>query len=299
MEHVRPFNRADRDQLTELVNAHIAAVVPGWGVSVSALLSQLEREPAQYVVDPWVVERSTLVTVRDDRIVAAAYLKRYGTDARVMPDYHDAGEIAWLVCWPHAVDAGHALARSCTDQLDAWGVSRQWADGDLPTPATYGIPDAWPHIREVIAAAGFADDDAHTEALYAGPLDRISAPGPAPIDGLTVRREVSNLTTRFVAELAGEAIGWVHVRDDLTRGGTLLRLVKWAELWDNFVVPEHRKRGVSTWLLQNAVAWVRLGGAERMLVPVNAEPYDEGIRDFYIRFGWEEISRSRRGWRRL
>jgi hypothetical protein len=39
MEHVRPFNRADRDQLTELVNAHIAAVVPGWGVSVSALLS--------------------------------------------------------------------------------------------------------------------------------------------------------------------------------------------------------------------------------------------------------------------
>ena len=51
---IRAFHRWDRDQLTELVNAHIGAVVPGWAVSVSALLAQLELEPAQYVVDPWV-----------------------------------------------------------------------------------------------------------------------------------------------------------------------------------------------------------------------------------------------------
>jgi len=29
---VRPFNRRDRQQLTDLVNAHAAAVVPGMGV---------------------------------------------------------------------------------------------------------------------------------------------------------------------------------------------------------------------------------------------------------------------------
>jgi hypothetical protein len=40
---VRPFHRRDRDQLTGLVNAHAAAVVPGMGVSVSTLLSELER----------------------------------------------------------------------------------------------------------------------------------------------------------------------------------------------------------------------------------------------------------------
>lgn len=49
---IRPFHRADRDQLTALVNAHVQAVVPGVAVSVNTVLSQLEREPDEYVVDP-------------------------------------------------------------------------------------------------------------------------------------------------------------------------------------------------------------------------------------------------------
>ena len=32
--HIRPFVRSDREQLTALVNAHIAAVIPGITVSV-------------------------------------------------------------------------------------------------------------------------------------------------------------------------------------------------------------------------------------------------------------------------
>ena len=31
---VRPFRRGDRDQLTQLVNAHAAAVIPGMSASV-------------------------------------------------------------------------------------------------------------------------------------------------------------------------------------------------------------------------------------------------------------------------
>jgi hypothetical protein len=42
---VRPFRRADRDQLTQLVNAHAEAVVPGMSVSVNTVLSSLERQP--------------------------------------------------------------------------------------------------------------------------------------------------------------------------------------------------------------------------------------------------------------
>src|SRR5580693_9425145 len=49
---VRPFRRGDRDQLTDLVNGHAAAVVPGAGVSVAVMLSQLEREPGEFIVDP-------------------------------------------------------------------------------------------------------------------------------------------------------------------------------------------------------------------------------------------------------
>jgi hypothetical protein len=40
---VRPFRRADRDQLAELVNAHIQTALPGVTVSVNAVLKQLEH----------------------------------------------------------------------------------------------------------------------------------------------------------------------------------------------------------------------------------------------------------------
>jgi hypothetical protein len=65
--HVRPFRRDDREHLTALVNTHVQAVVPGVSVSVNAALSQLEREPGEFIVDPWVVERATLVAERRGR----------------------------------------------------------------------------------------------------------------------------------------------------------------------------------------------------------------------------------------
>jgi hypothetical protein len=75
---IRPFRQGDREQLTGLVNAHIAAVIPGIVVSVNTVMSQLEREPGEAVVDPWVIERETLVAVQRDAIVAAAHLHRFG-----------------------------------------------------------------------------------------------------------------------------------------------------------------------------------------------------------------------------
>jgi GNAT superfamily N-acetyltransferase len=295
---IRLFNRADRDQLTELVNAHVAAVVPGWSLPVSALLAQLEREPSEYVVDPWVVDRVTLVAVVRDRLVAAAHLRRYGTDARVMPDYYDAGEVKWLVAWPHRMEAGHALAAACTERLDRWRVARQWASGDLPTPATYGIPDAWPHVRAVIEAAGFSDAEGLDGVLRAGPLDGIPDPGPPPVPGLVVRREVDNLATRFTALLDGgrRVAGYVNVQEDLTHGGTVSRLARWAALRERFVEPDMRRCGIGTWLVRHAVAWARLGGADRMLVHLG--PPEEEPPAFYERFGWHEIARTRRRWER-
>jgi len=97
---VRPFKRNDREQLTALVNAHVQAVIPGFSVSVNTVLSQLEREPGEFIVDPWVIERFTLVAEQRGRIVAAAHLLRYGTDAEVGQDYRGTGEIKWLICWP-------------------------------------------------------------------------------------------------------------------------------------------------------------------------------------------------------
>jgi 5-keto 4-deoxyuronate isomerase len=67
--YVRPFRRADRDQLTALVNAHAQAVVPGAVVSVNTVLSQLEAEPDELIVDPWVDRRATLVAGQRGRVV--------------------------------------------------------------------------------------------------------------------------------------------------------------------------------------------------------------------------------------
>jgi hypothetical protein len=51
---VRPFRRGDREQLTALVNAHAAAVVPGLSVPVNTVMSQLEREPGEFIRREWV-----------------------------------------------------------------------------------------------------------------------------------------------------------------------------------------------------------------------------------------------------
>ena len=99
---VRPFRRADRDQLTALVNAHAQAVVPSVVVSVSTVLSQLEAEPGEFIVDPWVDRRATLVAEQRGRVVAAAHLLRYRGDGDVGESYRDVGKIRWLLCWPPA-----------------------------------------------------------------------------------------------------------------------------------------------------------------------------------------------------
>jgi GNAT superfamily N-acetyltransferase len=297
MPVIRTFMRPDRDQLTELVNVHIAAVVPGWALPVSALLAQFEREPSQYVVDPWVIDRTTLVAIERDRVVAGAHLKRYGADTRVSPDYYGAGEVAWLVAWPRKHEAALALAHACTAKLDEWQVRRQWADGALPTPATFGIPSAWPHVRTVIEEAGFSDDEGRTEMLLAGELETVGHPDKPPLEGLRVRREVDNLAVRFSAVLGDQIIGYVNVHDDLTRGGTLSCLRGWAQLHEQFVEPPYRRQGVGTWLVRHAVWWLRLGGATRILATW-AEELDAGSLAFLHQFGWHEIESLRRGWRR-
>jgi hypothetical protein len=99
---VRPFRRSDRDQLTQLVNAHAAAVVPGMGASVSAVMSALEWEPDEFIEGPRVSERVTLVAVQAGRIAAAAHLLRYFPDERAGQAVRDVGAVEWLLFWPEA-----------------------------------------------------------------------------------------------------------------------------------------------------------------------------------------------------
>ena len=117
---IRPFRRADRDQLTKLINANAEAVVPGSSIPDNTVLAQLEREPGEFIVDPWMHERLTLVVEATNGIVAAALMLRYRSDADVPDSYRSAGEIRWLLFeplspsanphWNDGNDAAHASA---------------------------------------------------------------------------------------------------------------------------------------------------------------------------------------------
>ena len=128
---VRPFRRSDRDQLTQLINAHAEAVVPGMGASVSTVLGALERQPGEFITDPWVAERLTLVAVQQERVVAAAHLLRYFADERAGVAARGVGSIEWFVfwpqapagnpCWPDATEAAGLLMAACVGQLEPVG----------------------------------------------------------------------------------------------------------------------------------------------------------------------------------
>ncbi|MFC5994485.1 hypothetical protein ACFQE5_09710 [Pseudonocardia hispaniensis] len=71
-------------------------------ITVNVALSQLELEPDEFIVDPWVREHATLVDEQRGRITAAAHLVRYDDGTSVGRDLRDAGELRWLLQWPDA-----------------------------------------------------------------------------------------------------------------------------------------------------------------------------------------------------
>ncbi len=220
---VRRFARSDWDQVTRLVNAHIGAVVPNVSVSVHGLMSQLEGEPDEFIVDPWVTDRLTLVAEQRNRVVAAAHLLCYGTDERVSASYRDAGEVRWLVCWPDApywpdsAEAGAVLARACVRQLQRWGVSRCYADGSLPVPGVYGVPEQWPHVRDIYQRVGFRPDG-HTELVFVARIADLPGTSRPPIPGLTSRRSLGVNGTRISAILDADVIGYIEITARLSLG---------------------------------------------------------------------------------
>ena len=317
---VRRFHRRDRDQLTGLVNAHAAAVVPGMSVSVATVLGQLEREPGEFIVDPWVNERVTLVAVQRDRIAAAALVLRYSSDGRVSPSYRGIGDIRWLLFWPEApasgnpywtdaTEAAEKLIAACIGQLDEWDVASQEAGGELPVPGVYGVPEQWPHIRALYERAGFRHTG-HTEAVYLIRVEDLP-PRPAgpplaepPLAGLAVRRSVGINGTRLSAVLGPETIGYVEL-EILDQGERLPRHGRWADVGNLQVAEPYRRRGVATWLLAQAGDWLRLAQVDRLLDYARLEGQDEAgesgedYRAFLTSVGFLELTRTKRGWTRL
>jgi ribosomal protein S18 acetylase RimI-like enzyme len=296
---VRPFRRADREQLTALVNAHIQAVVPGVTVSVNTVLSQLERDPGEFIVDPWVAERATLVAEQRRRVVAAAHLLRYGASEDVGPAYRDSAEINWLLFWPRAThwpdsaEAAAALMDASLERLRAWGGDHWHADGALPAPGVYGVPEQWPHVRALYERAGFVHDG-HVEIVLLARVDELPGPAAPPLDGLALDRSVGECGTRLSARLGEECVGFIEVDTNLAEGGRLAHLGGWADVGNLHVDEAHRRRGIATWLVGQAADWLRLARVERLLD--YAWPEEEAMLALLGGLGFRELTRTARGW---
>jgi GNAT superfamily N-acetyltransferase len=296
---VRPFRRADREQLTALVNAHVQAVVPGLLVPVNTVMSQLERDPGEFIVDPWVTERATLVAEQRGRVVAAAHLLRYGGGGEVGEAYRDTAEINWLLFWrdasywPDATEAAGALMDACLDRLRAWGVDHWHADGAVPAPGVYGVPEQWPHVRRLYEQAGFVHDG-HTEIALLATVDELPRPSPPPVPGMKLERAAGINGTRLCGFVGDKVIGYIEVDTNLAEGGRLAHLGGWADVGNLHVDEAFRRRGVATWLFGQAGDWLRLGRVDRLLE--YAWPEEEAELALLGRIGFRELTRTSRGW---
>ena len=309
---VRPFRRSDRDQLTQLVNAHAEAVVPGISVSVNTVLASLERRPGEFIEDPWVAERVTLVAEQENRVAAAAHLLRYFPDERAGQDYRGAGEIRWLLYWPEAPAgnpywpdstlAAGSLITACLAQFGDWGVSRQHAGGELPVHGVYGVPDQWPHVRALYQEAGFIHAG-HTEIVYLARVEDLTRPASAPLAGLSVRRSVGINGCRLSAVLGQDVIGYIEV-ETFDEGERLARTAGWADVGNLHVTERYRRQGVGSWLLGQAADWLALARVDRLLDYAWLEGTDPGggsyedYRAFLPAVGFRELTRTQRGWTR-
>ncbi|MEU9607124.1 N-acetyltransferase [Streptomyces sp. NPDC048057] len=303
--YVRPFHREDRDQLTALVNAHAAAVVPGAVASVNTVLSSMERHPDEYVTDPWVAERVTLVAQERQRVVAAAHLLRYRNAPDVGEDYRDAGLVEWFLHVPAdpadpegaegeapGSTAAEVLMSACLAQFSRWHVRTRGVDGRLPVPGVYGVPDVWPHVRAVIERAGFV----HTgdvEVVLLAPVDALPAPGPAPLPGLTVRRVLGPLGTRLVARLDGADVAYVELDTQLDRPERLARSGGTADVAD-LDLPDEPLAGLTEWLFGEARRWLALAGVDRLLA--YADDDEPAERALLASLGFQELTLTARGW---
>ena len=293
MVQIAPLDRSHLPQVLALVNSHLSTAIPGWSLTADYFWERLKSEPQEYITDPWVVERKSIVGIVRDRVCAAAHLRRYGDDTR----WKGVGDIDWILFWPGEREAGAAVLTECRRQMNAWQVVDEQISGPLPVPVCVGIPNVWPHISDLVEQFGYSANEDVDESVYGGTLNGISALGESPVSDVTIHRDAGKFGTRFVARLDGQDIAHCECIADLTEGGQLPALAGWAELSELATSETMRNQGVGSWVVRHAVEWLRLAKCDRIVLSVARDDEKAGAGRFYQRFGWMPLVRQKH-WRR-
>jgi hypothetical protein len=268
------------EQLAALLSAHAACALPGAPVFSPAIAARLERDPGEFVLDPWVETRDTLVAIVNDRVVAAGQLWRFANEPRVSDAYRGAAELRWFCFWPTDREAATALLDHAIGH--AGPVTRFYLTGDLPDVLVHGIPDTWPHVEALARERGFAYDG-RTEVLLVARLAAL--PGPeAPPAGHNLRRGVAwSGDAVLIAERAGAPVAKMELAVEDRAG----------ELWGPFAEHDTVEPDVARWLWLEAFEWLRLGGCDRV---VAALVEDDLAVEPAEALGLRPVTRLRRGW---
>ena len=294
---IHPFEPTYLTGLRTLINLHLSSVVPGWSLPDEVVAAHLEHSYGEYVTDPWVIERTTLLATEGWRVLAAVHLLRYGDSEEVGEHFRGAGEIGWLLSVPERSDAASAVLSEAQEQLSAWNVSRELVSGGmLPVPVLVGVSDCWPHVASALEAAGYRASTEQREAIYGGTLSGVPGLNDPPLPELEIRRRVGEFGVQFSAVTESEEIGRLECSAALTEGGTLPAFDGWAELEELWVREDSRNCGVGTWLVGHAVSWLRLASCDRIAIAVTEEDEAAGAGRFYSRFGWGVFTREVRSW---
>ena len=273
------------EQVRYLINCHLDAVIPGWGLPTEYIAARLQTNPEEDVVDPWVAERRSLVALSKDRVCAAAHMLRYGADTPVEPK----GEICWLLALAEEPESARTVFTAAVELLQSWDIEIDGIGVALPTPVICGVSEAWPHLIDLFEEQGFAPQADTQIILYGGTLNQIPPPGEAPVDGVALNRKLGRDSCRFAARVNGERSARFECNADLTQGGRLPALNGWGELYDIGVKPEWSTNDMDTWVVRHAVQWLRLGGCDRGLMNVSIKDAAWGDR-FFADLGWERLA---------
>ena len=74
MVQIAPLNRSHLPQVLALVNSHLSTVIPGWSLTADYFWERLQSEPQEYITDPWVVERKSIIgIVKESRLRGGAF----------------------------------------------------------------------------------------------------------------------------------------------------------------------------------------------------------------------------------
>ena len=92
----------------------------------------------------------------------------------------------------------------------------------------------------------------------------------------------------FVAEIAGQMVGLVHVIVKDVAAMPILVPRRYAVVENLVVLRRHRRRGVGRALLERAEGWARAKGATS--IELNVYAFNQGARTFYAERGFRILS---------